>query len=221
LLEDYYSGLDTGVNLDSPNAPLPPHFQNFTVDGITYKLKYKERMVNDHPDKAVFVASVEPANQAGALDVVVKFAYSYCKTAHMLLAENSFAPRLQYCEKVESVGMYVVVMDLVVGEHISHTAHGDLSFADKLRTAVQILHDADFVHGDLREPNILVTEDGDTKIIDFDWCGKDREARYPSDINLGNGVYWDPDVTRGGLIKKDHDRTMFRRLTGLGWGANS
>ena len=40
---------------------------------------------------------------------------------------------------------------------------------------------------------------------------------YPSDINLGKGVGWDSDVVCGGLIKKNHDLSMFVRLTGLKW----
>ena len=51
----------------------------------------------------------------------------------------------------------------------------------------------------------------------FDWCGE-GEAHYPSDINLDRGVGCDSDVlARGGLIKKDHDRSTFVRLTGLKW----
>ena len=75
----------------------------------------------------------------------------------------------------------------------------------------------EFCESNIREPNILVTKNGDMKIIDFDWCGKDGEVRYPSDISLGVGAGWDPDVTCGGLIRKDHDRSMYFRLTGLKW----
>lgn len=207
LLKDYYLALGDEMDLYSPDAPVPPHFQEFTVNETVYRLKYKERLAKDQEEKGVFVAAMEP----GGFDVVVKFAHSYRKDAHVLLASKSFAPRLRYCEKEESVGMYVVVMDLVVGEQFSKQPAGEL------QKAIQTLHSAGFVHGDLRGPNILVTKDGKLNIINFDWCGKDGEARYPYSINLRGDVDWDPDVTRGGLIKKDHDRTMFSRLTGLRW----
>lgn len=67
------------------------------------------------------------------------------------------------------------------------------------------------------ERNILVTRDGCVKIIDFDWRGDAGKARYPSSINMGAGVRWHPGVTRGGLIKKEHDQHMFSRLTGAEW----
>ena len=216
LLKDYCMRLDPETKqLGLLNAPMPPHFQGFTISGKTYKLEYTERITTDQPDRAVFVASMKPESQAGEPDVVVvKFAYSYCEAAHRLLDKISLAPRLRYCDQVESIGMYVVVMDFVGGKHIV-APRQDQDFANKLRTAVQTLHDANFVHGDLREPNILVTKDGGMKIIDFDWCGKDGEVCYPFDINLDERAGWDPDVTHGGLIKKGHDRSMFARLTGL------
>ena len=88
--------------------------------------------------------------------------------------------------------------------------HRDRNFAEKLQMAAQTLHDTDFVYGDLREPNILVTEDSGLKNIDFNWYGKDGEVCYPSDINVKRSVRWDPDVT-----KKNHDRSVFLRPTGL------
>ena len=216
LLKDHYFGL--GPEAERVDGDLmSPHFREFTVDEKSYRLKYTKRMAAHYSNKAVFEASMKPMSQAGeSRIVVVKFTHSYCGAAHRLLAEMSLAPRLWYCEKVETVGMYVVVMDLASGEYIGIHCQ-DRRLDSKLRTAIQTLHDMKFVHGDLREPNILVTEDGDVKIIDFDWCGKDGEVRYPSDISLGVGAGWDPSVTRGGLIRKDHDLSMYFRLTGLKW----
>ena len=40
-------------------------------------------------------------------------------------------------------------------------------------------------------------------IIDFDWAGKEGEARYPKD--LSPAVRWPPGAKAGGLITKAHD----------------
>ena len=190
---------------------MPPHFRTFTTGGAEYSLRYTERLAKGHPDKAVFVASTEPGGRV----VVVKFTHSYSKAAHALLSDRKLAPRLQYCERVKDVGMYVVVMDFVTGEHVVETHTNEL-LSNKLRAAVKVLHDEDYVHGDLREPNILIKGDGGIKIIDFNWAGKVGEAYYPPHINLDKAVGWHPDVTSGGLIDKAHDLAMLRRLTGSG-----
>ena len=43
---------------------------------------------------------------------------------------------------------------------------------------MKLFHRDRFVHGDLREPNILCDED-QVMLIDFDWGGKVEEAYYP------------------------------------------
>src|SRR5690554_2262406 len=49
--------------------------------------------------------------------------------------------------------------------------------------ALTILHSAGFVHGDLRDANVMVNESGRVCIIHFDWSGKEGTARYPSTMN--------------------------------------
>ncbi len=53
-----------------------------------------------------------------------------------------------------------------------------LTYKEKLQKALRIIHDRDLVHGDVRCPNILVSED-DIKFVDFDHCGKEGVKRYP------------------------------------------
>lgn len=51
----------------------------------------------------------------------------------------------------------------------------------ELRTAAKTLHGESYVHGDIREPKVLITTSG-SKVIDFNWCGEEGAARYPADI---------------------------------------
>ncbi|KAI0704760.1 hypothetical protein C8Q76DRAFT_801659 [Earliella scabrosa] len=62
-----------------------------------------------------------------------------------------------------------------------------------------------FVHGDLRPLNFLMdAETGAVRIIiDFDWAGKEGEARYPE--NLSPPVRWPPGAKPGGFITRAHD----------------
>ncbi len=80
----------------------------------------------------------------------------------------------------------------------------------KVMSVVQILHQEGFVHGDIRESNILIdveslTSDGvRIHLIDFDWAGPVGEAKYPADIN--KITVRRPDGV--GLITKQHDIDM-------------
>ncbi|KAH9932284.1 uncharacterized protein B0H18DRAFT_987416 [Fomitopsis serialis] len=170
------------------------------------------RLDPDLSMKAVFVA--EAKSKSETEKVVVKFAYAYNGGAHELLANASppQAPKLRYCEYDSDVGMWVVVMDYVEGRE---DPTGDLLtepvHVDSLRVAVTMLHEHGLVFGDLRAPNILLVDDR-AVLIDFDWCGKAGEARYPGDILLDN-ISWHSEVRRGGLIDRAHDVYLFRLLT--------
>jgi len=179
------------------------------VDGKKYTVDYERHISLAYPpSEPVFKGTVAlDGDKDGAKhDVVIKFTSTYCEAAHRKLAEVRWAPSLRFCERVESVGMYVVVMDYYGGD--SGKPFGDKEHIEQLREAVKTLHDADYVHGNLQEPNILVTAEG-VKIVGFDWCGKAGVARYPADI-LGQHA----GVRYGDPITKDHDERMFKLLTG-------
>jgi serine/threonine protein kinase len=82
----------------------------------------------------------------------------------------------------------------------------------KLSGLVHSFHEQDLVHGDLRDANVLVWEDGEeVKLIDFDWGGNAGEVRYPSAINCTD--FWRPrGVTDGVIITKEHDTQMIEKM---------
>lgn len=142
--------------------------------------------------------------------VVVKFTDRYNATAHHLLAKGGYAPYLHHVAHLEGGG-YMVVMDVAPGVNGLACLDGmflpdDSAFND-VQAAVRLLHASDIVHGDIRLSNIMLRqhEDGDwhAQLIDFDWAGQDREARYPS--NLDEYQNWAPGVVRNGVMKKNHD----------------
>jgi len=74
---------------------------------------------------------------------------------------------------------------LVVIEYLDSAAHWNNAMtkpAEPLRAAVKVMHDADYVHGDLRSPNVLVKDD-QVYLVDFEWAGKAGAVTYPLFMN--------------------------------------
>ncbi|KAE9392596.1 hypothetical protein BT96DRAFT_757565, partial [Gymnopus androsaceus JB14] len=132
--------------------------------------------------------------------VVVKFCHTYGADGHQLLASALLAPQLRFCERVDHIGLFVVVMDYIETDDEEETETE--TWKEGVRRGVELLHKNNLVFGDLRLPNLLRSK-GQVYFIDFDWCGRENEVRYPSDIILG--IHWHPDVQPMRLITKAHD----------------
>jgi hypothetical protein len=190
-----------------------PHFRRFTANGGDFELKYVTRLVPHHSDKAVFKATFQQDGQDHT--VVVKFTPKYCARAHEIAGSMDSTPKLWFCEVVESVGMFVVVMDFVEGRRIDNDKLHLLpeEVIGPLRGTIAALHDAKLVHGDLRGPNIIVSEGKSGKramLLDFDWGGEEGDVFYPADINMQ--LTWHSGVKPGALIRREHDTFMLERL---------
>ena len=193
-----------------PQSVVPPSFQEFTVDSKTYMIGYEHHLSS--ASEAVFKGTITCDGDQASHAVIVKFTSTYCADAHRKLAEANRAPRLWFCEQVQSVGMYIVVMDYENGTRANPPLE-DKDRIEELRMAVEMLHGENYVHGDIRGPNVLITTNG-VKLIDFDWCGKEGEVCYPADISVdASDIGWHRDVRRGCLIEKGHDEHMFTLLT--------
>lgn len=90
----------------------------------------------------------------------------------------------------------------------------------KVTKMVKMLHEKGFVHGDIRDTNLLVNrnsllsdEDAEAEVyfIDFDWGGRIGEAKYPTGINCKD-VRRPGRVKGGGLITKEDDEEMVSYL---------
>jgi len=83
----------------------------------------------------------------------------------------------------------------------------------KVTSVVRMLHQEVFVHGDIREANILIdyksltSDDEKIHLIDFDWAGPIGEAKYPADVNKIT-VRRPDGVEGGGFITKQQDIEM-------------
>ena len=105
----------------------------------------------------------------------------------------------------------MIVMDFVDGKTVKKADTLPSTFGQDIRDILTVLHQADYVFGDLHGPNVMITKNNEVTFIDFDMVGKDGESRYsimmsPS-IQLADGV-------GNGLciIQKEHDLEMLKRL---------
>ena len=174
-----------------------PYVDRVCIGKVEARLTYTSRLEGGFH---VFRGNVEP----GSLDVVIKFARRYSRACHEECHRLRIAPRLLACEPL-SGGWYVVVMEWLPNYKTLHSLSGKLTqrLTDAVNTAVQQLHRAGFVHGDLRGPNVMVGRDNSIAFIDFDWAGTVGEAVYPPLMNPE--VRWHGDAKPGGEILPEHD----------------
>ena len=157
-----------------------------------------------------------------AQDIVVKFVDRYGKRAHQILADHSLAPKL-LCygsprfdddePSYQSISM--VVMDFVDGDTFGEVkTKVSKNLVETVRSTVQkaldLLHSHGLVFGDLRLPNVMITKDGEVKLIDFDWAGEEGQAKYLS--LLSPGIDWPVGVKALAVMRKEHDLCMLKKL---------
>ncbi|KAG1790462.1 uncharacterized protein HD556DRAFT_731545 [Suillus plorans] len=73
-----------------------------------------------------------------------------------------------------------------------------------------LFHRGGYVHGDIRDTNIMVKKDFSPgfMLVDFDWSGTIGEARYPVNVYQGERL-WRPDGAEDGqLVMPEHDMQM-------------
>ena len=194
--------------IPSPNTSMP-------VLEFTSKLSRSNEQLNEEGDpsemRSLFLAQY---TAEGSLPegVVVKFALTYNKDAHKLLADRGLAPKLHSCEPVIG-GREMVVMERVKGKRMYDFREHSLptSVFDDVAEALRILHEAQLVFGDLRDTNIMVIDKGSrtevrAQLVDFDWVREDGKGVYSAAINPALiGTELSRDVRPRGLMHKVHD----------------
>jgi hypothetical protein len=210
------SGSSTGhlsTLYTTPSAVQFPYWPSYTdAAGITHRVIYEKRLAEDYFSKTIFLIRSQTESQYEPSPLqVLKFSFSYSERAHSLLAKLNLAPQLHYCKYEESLGMWAVVMDFI-DCRLGKTRRLSTVHKEKLHTAVTSLHKAGYVFGDLRWPNVLLPDDLNLHLVDFEWAGEEGAVRYPTDILLGKNMGWHPDVGKETLVKKEHDVYRLQRM---------
>ncbi|CAE6373097.1 unnamed protein product [Rhizoctonia solani] len=244
-LEVYYAKLTSTSSMDSfdpkplaaPFFPYPNYFIGeggnrikFTYKGYLNHTSLKSSQLGPSksqliPSKLVFLAECFETDPTTL--IVIKFVESYDADAHKLLAEAGLAPQLLYdgaANANENVRLgpdyRMIVMEYIAGVDLGRYTGSTLPqcVSADVDRAVTLLHNSNFVFGDLRPPNVMLVKDVagavvGAKLIDFDWCGKHQEERYPFSMNTE--IDWASGVGPGALLDKVHDIDMKNRLFAL------
>jgi hypothetical protein len=199
--EDELPYLNTLLPPQHPNLAFPHQSQYVCLtDGTIQPFKYVSHL---QEDKLVF------SGVAGNVKICIKFVRQYSKEAHLRCSSLGFAPRLRGFQQIPG-GWYMVVMDFIDDMyHDLSNSFVKASFQPEVEEKVIGLHQEGFVHGDLRDTNIMVKRNGTPGImlVDFDWAGVIGEVRYP--MNVNNVDIKRPDGAHDNeLIMTQHDIRM-------------
>nr|VWO96836.1 N/A [Ganoderma boninense] len=145
----------------------------------------------------------------------------YGVTAHELLAQQDppLAPKLYWCGAITAGHTMVIMEELPLnvldydyrGPHPRKYNQDDIDIVERdIGRAVEILHEHDLVHGDLRDPNMIIAY-GRGYLIDFDAAGVEGVAKYPPSLNPK--IVWpaDPYNLLSMPISKEDDKARFKR----------
>ena len=204
-LRHYYQyELPSMKALDVANRPNPvfPRQTGYMsrVDQMTRTFRYVSHLDST---KLIFRCHADDTDT----DICVKFVPQYSERAHEKCASRGFAPALRGFQRLPG-GWYMVVMDFLGPAYQDlHDSTVKASYSEELHNKIVYLHQAGFMHGDLRDTNIMVRRDGKPGImlLDFDWAGVLGEVRYPMNVNTETvrqpaGAFE--------IIKAEHDIVM-------------
>jgi serine/threonine protein kinase len=206
-LERYYKQELDAINaLDPDKRPKPafPHPDHYISlsNTATHAFRYVSPLYND---KLIFHGKTDGE------DICIKFARQYSKDAHLKCSTLGFAPALRGYQFIPG-GWIMVVMDSIDD---SYQELDDMpqsvkaTFDAEVREKLVSLHQAGYVHGDVRATNILAKKNGARGImlIDFDWAGVIGDVRYPMNVNR-DGIDRPDGAYDGELIAAEHDMNM-------------
>jgi hypothetical protein len=164
------------------------------------------------PEKLVFFGK----GAQGKTKICVKFVRRYSKDAHLFCASSGFAPELRGFQELPG-GWFMVVMDDISDTHESGDSNPSFLFTlrERITEKIAAFHQAHFVHGDLRDTNLMVRRDQKPgfMLVDFDWAGRSHEVRYPSNLNTQD-IKRPKGACDGQYILAEHDVEMLEYLLG-------
>jgi serine/threonine protein kinase len=137
----------------------------------------------DYPNPFLYFATLDKPDDREDDQLVVKFTRRYCPELHFFCAEQGLAPKLLGFGMIPG-GWHVVVMEKILQRHKPFGRDRFQMWSQDLKYLVKAFHDRGWVHGDLRDANVLFNLEKSEHImlVDFDWGGKvdDGPVYYPT-----------------------------------------
>ena len=215
-LKSYYEDIQPS----SPSVrrnPTFPYPTSFTSGSVTHTFQYRSELLSKH--NFIFFGDLASPGAAGGR-LCIKFADRYGEEVHRFCAARGHAPKVHAVQRLPG-GFYMVVMDDLGEDYVDlnnfianhHKIGSSVAFIDlmeNIRRFLHEMHQAGWVHGDLRSTNIMVKKsglDGSFLFIDFDWSGRNQEVFYPSFVNTTQ-VRRPDGVEDGEPIVALHDMEM-------------
>ncbi|KAI0070955.1 hypothetical protein K474DRAFT_1669538 [Panus rudis PR-1116 ss-1] len=234
-LAQYYANLEPSLCNDERQRFFPLATSYLDDNNKSVSFRYTAFLKEQDPSCLTFLATLEGNEKK----VVVKFVERYGEKEHRLLASHGYAPQLLYYGNIWDETEHgseedepfinpnagcgsrrMVVMEYVEGEMLTDSSVPRSLVCKALYEVIGILHQDQSVHGDVRSPNILLTEvdddddEGDVKerirVIDFDWAGQENTVRYP--YGLSEEIRWPEGVREHAFILKEHDLKMIKAM---------
>lgn len=189
--------------------PYPVSFKHMisgSPQDFTYHSLVKSR-------KLIFRGEISDTHEK----ICIKFVQRYSHKAHEFCASINCAPKLLGFEPLPGGWHMVIMEDLndyidLFGSSLAPDRVDAVK--ERLKEVLGQMHQKEFVHGDVRNVNVMV-RNGPTlevKLVDFDWAGKIGEAKYPMNINRDD-VYRPEDAFDNEPILAQHDLLMVADLT--------
>jgi hypothetical protein len=214
-----FSAEPYNTNLPRPHPRFYPTPTTYSGKGARFEFTYEQPLQHNVSCVTYLAKTIEEHPRR----IVVKYVTAYGEKAHQVMAAAGYAPELLYfgplpaamTDGEELYGDFrMVVMDYVDGLTYGEALKGKkvpAGFQSHLRDAVDHLHAAGYVFGDLRHPNVMVAPDEQhkAKLIDFDWAGSEGTVRYPA---LISDLGWSEGIQGLALITKEHDDAMFEHF---------
>ena len=199
-----YYALKTHVS-----QPRFPIFQSFNEGKIQY-----EEAIKHHTFKGTLTYHDETSEP-----VFVTFVKRYSHETHELMVPHGHAPRLiHHEERVGGTQYTAIVMEYIpdarpLDEFLLSEVVEQYRISTCCIEALKVMHEDGYCHGKISSKSIFGKfQDGRIKIliVNYEWAGRQGEARYPLSADIPEGVQ------PGDLITQEHDEEQLDELLPYG-----